>query len=168
MSLSDLFLPEFEQECAVTRRLLERVPFEQPEFRPHPKSMTLQALASHLVNLPAWVPLTLDQDELDMMPKGVPWKTPQMTSQAEALAAFDEGVAGARTSLKAASDATLKGLWKLTGNGQTFMEAPKQTVLRSFVFNHLVHHRAQLGLYLRLLDIPVPGVYGPSADEPGM
>lgn len=168
MSLKDLLLPEFEQECATTRRLLDRVPFEQPEYRPHPKSMTLQALASHLVNLPTWVPLTVDLDELDMMPKGVPLKTPQVGSKAEALATFDDAVTAARHSLEGATDAKLEGLWKLTGNGQSFMEAPKKTVLRSFVFNHLVHHRAQLGLYLRLLEIPVPGVYGPSADEPGM
>lgn len=168
MPLKDLFLPEFEQECAATRRLLARVPFEQPEFRPHAKSMTLKALASHLVNIPAWVPMTLEQDELDMMPQGVPWKTPQLSTKEEALTAFDQGVAAARSSLEAATDAQLAGIWKLTGNGQTFMESPKQVVLRSFVFNHLVHHRAQLGLYLRLLEIPVPGVYGPSADEPGM
>lgn len=165
MEIRALLLPEFDQEMATTRRLLEACPDGPAEYRPHPKSMTWQALVSHLVNIPAWVPLTLDQAELDMGPDGKAWTTPQMGSRAEALAAFDANVASARMSLAAAGDDRMAETWTLKGNGQVHLSAPKVTVLRAFVLNHLVHHRAQLGVYLRLLDLPLPGTYGPSADQ---
>lgn len=168
MLIKDLLLPEFDQEMAATRRMLERVPEDRLEWQPHPKSMTLQALLSHVVNIPTWVPFTLDHAELDMMPEGKPWTTPQQTVRETWMATFEASVAAARLSLDAATDACMEETWTLKGNGQVYFSALKRTVLRSFVFNHLVHHRAQLGVYLRLLDIPVPGVYGPSADEQGM
>jgi len=168
MLIKDLLLPEFDQEMAHTRKMLERVPENQLTWRPHPKSMTLQGLLSHLVNLPTWVPLTLDVAELDLMPEGKPWVTPQQSTRDAWLAAFDAGVVQARASLAAATDERMEETWTLKGNGQVYFAAPKKGVLRSFVLNHLVHHRAQLGVYLRLLEIPVPGIYGPSADDQGM
>lgn len=168
MFIKGLLLPEFDQEMAHTRKILERVPEDRLTWRPHPKSMALQALVSHLVNIPSWLPLTLDHAEVDLMPEGKPWVTPQQTTRQDWLAAFDSHAAAARACLEATTDERMEETWTLKGNGQVYFASPKKGVLRSFVFNHLVHHRAQLGVYLRLLEIPVPGVYGPSADDQGL
>ncbi len=166
MAMREVLLPEFDQEMATTRRLLERVPEDRLAWTPHPKSFTLQALLSHVVNLPSWLPLTLDQDVLDMAPEGrEPWKTPQMETRAAWIKAFDANVAAARTSLEKLEDARLGEMWALKAGAKVLFSAPKGPVLRGFVFNHLIHHRAQLGVYLRLLDVPLPGTYGPTADE---
>lgn len=166
--IRDLLLPEFDQEMASTRRVLERVPAERLDFRPHPKSMSLQGLLSHVVNIPTWVALTLELPELDLMPEGKHWETPQQTEREAWLKAFDTQAAAARASIAAADDARMAEPWSLKSQGHVHFTAPKQGVLRSFVLNHLIHHRAQLGVYLRLLDVPVPGVYGPSADDTTM
>lgn len=166
MAMREILLPEFDQEMAITRRLLERVPEDRLGWTPHPKSFTLQALLSHVVNLPSWVPMTLDQDVLDMAPEGQePWKTPQMERRAAWIKAFDANVAAGRASLERLEDARLAETWTLKAGAETYFSAPKGAVLRSFALNHLVHHRAQLCVYLRLLDVPLPAVYGPSADE---
>ena len=168
MSMKDLLLAEFDQEMGVTRKLLERVPLDPPDWRPHPKSAAIQGLASHVANLPAWLPLTLDHSELDLMPGGVPWKTPQLATTADLVAAFDHNCGPARTSLANATADRFDEPWSLLANGHLHFTMPKIKVLRYFVFSHLVHHRAQLGVYLRLREVPVPMAYGPTADgQPG-
>ncbi|HEX6625808.1 MAG TPA: DinB family protein [Pyrinomonadaceae bacterium] len=161
MGLSEALLPEFDHEMATTRKTLERVPGEKFDWKPHEKSTTLGALATHLANLPSWVGHTIDKDELDQPPLRIP---PAHTRD-EVLAAFDRNVAAARAALAGASDERLLGPWTLLQGGNKVLTLPRAAVLRSFVLSHSIHHRAQLGVYLRLNDIPVPAVYGPSADE---
>ena len=166
MAISESLLPEFDQEIAGARRTLERVPADKFDWRPHPKSGTMIWLAGHLANLPSWAPITINQDELDMAPGGKQMDPPPTPADtAELLATFDRCAAEARAAIAAASDAELMKSWTLLSNGRTLMTLPKVAVLRSFVMNHLIHHRAQLGVYLRLNDIAVPSIYGPSADE---
>jgi uncharacterized damage-inducible protein DinB len=166
MNISQSLLPEFDHEVASTRKSLERVPEGKDDFRPHPKSMTLARLAGHVAEIPMWAVSALDGDELDMNPPGAP-KTEAyvMTSRAAALATFDGHVSKARALLSTTSDEAMMRPWTLKSGGKTIMTMPKVAVLRSFVMNHIVHHRAQLGVYLRMNDVPVPSTYGPSADE---
>lgn len=166
MSMREALLAEYDQEMATTRRLLERVPEDRLPWAPHPKSMTLQALLSHLVNIPSWIPMTLDQPELDMAPEGQePWTTPQQTQRAAWMAAFEANVAAGRASLAQVTEARLAESWTLKAGGKPYFTQPKGGVLRGFVMSHLIHHRGQLSVYLRLLDVPLPSIYGPSADE---
>ena len=166
MALADALLPEFDQEMAGTRKTLERVPDDKLEWQPHPKSTTLGGLATHLGNLPTWAIYTLTQDSLDLAPEGKP--APRLEpakSRDELLKTFDENISKARAAIAAASDQELFKPWSLLHSGKTLLTLPKIAVLRGFVMNHNIHHRAQLGVYLRLNDIPVPSIYGPSADE---
>jgi uncharacterized damage-inducible protein DinB len=163
MLIRDLLLPEFDQEMANTRPFLERFPEDHLDWRPHPRSQTLQALVSHVVNLPSWMGTTLGTAELDFAAH-TDWKTPQVATQTEALAAFDAHVAAARTVLAATTDEAFAGTWTLRQGEKIFFTRPRTAVVRDFVFSHLVHHRAQLGVYLRLLEVPVPPAYGPTAD----
>jgi uncharacterized damage-inducible protein DinB len=166
MAISASLLPEFDNEMVSTRKTLERVPLDKPDWKPHEKSMALGALATHLSNIPTWVNYTIGQDSLDLAPGGTRLPAPEIPkSQSELLATFDDNVAKARSAIAGASDEELFKPWSLQSNGNTMLTLPKVAVLRSFVMNHLIHHRAQLGVYLRLNDIPVPSVYGPSADE---
>jgi uncharacterized damage-inducible protein DinB len=166
MSISEALLPEFDQEMATTRKTLERVPEEKFDWKPHEKSTTLGGLATHLANLPSWVGHTIDKEELDMAPPGQPpLRIEPARTRDEVLAAFDRNVAAARAALAGASDERLLGPWTLLQGGNRVLTLPRAAVLRSFVMSHSIHHRAQLGVYLRLNDIPVPSVYGPSADE---
>ncbi len=166
MAIRDAMLPEFDHEMATTRRLLERTPEDRPDWRPHAKSTPLGQLASHVAEIPGWVTFTLERTELDMNPGNEP-KTlrPIFTTRAELLDQFDRGVADARTGLATAMDDALAVNWTLKSGGHEIFTMPRSVVLRSFVLNHLIHHRAQLGVYLRMNDVPVPGSYGPSADE---
>jgi uncharacterized damage-inducible protein DinB len=168
MGLSEALLPEFDQEMANTRKTLARVPEDKLDWRPHEKSMTLGGLATHLANLPSWAAHGINLDELDVAPNGVPFRVEQIKSRAEALENFDRNVAAARAAITGASDEHLFKPWSLLSNGKTIMTMPRVAVLRSFVMNHMIHHRAQLGVYLRLNDVPVPSVYGPTADEGGL
>ena len=166
MAMNDMLLPEFEQEIAGARRTLERVPDDRLEWSPHAKSGTMGWLAAHLANVPSWAALTILRDDLDLAPGGKPLEpAPQPGSSAELVATLDRHAAEARAAIAGASDETLLQPWTLLQNGQAVMTLPRIAVLRSFVFNHLIHHRAQLGVYLRLNDVPVPSIYGPSADE---
>lgn len=166
MKISETMLPEFDQEMASTRKVLERVPLQNPDWKPHPKSSSVSALAAHIANMPDWAGLTLETDSFDYAPPGAPpYETPKFSSKEELLAAFDKSVAGARAALVAADDSKMLAPWTLMAGGKTMMTMPKVAVIRSFVMNHTIHHRAQLGVYLRLNDIPVPSVYGPTADE---
>lgn len=163
MSIAQSLLPEFDHEFAVLRKTLERVPDGKWDYTPHAKSMTMGRLAGHLAELGSWVNSTIDADELDFAKfKYVPFVP---TSPAELVAKLDEIVAKARPALAGASDADMMKPWSLRQGDAVFFTMPKVAVLRSFVMNHMIHHRAQLGVYLRLNDVPVPSTYGPSADE---
>lgn len=169
MAIRDALLGEFDQEMAGVRTTLERVPGDKFGWRPHVKSGTMIWLAGHLANLPAWASLSIDADELDLAPGGEPMPSPPEPDSVDALlATFDTNAAAAREAIAGASDETLMQPWSLLSNGKTLMTLPKVAVLRSFVMNHVIHHRAQLGLYLRMNDVPVPSIYGPSADEDPM
>jgi len=169
MALSDGLLPEFDQEMAGTRKTLERVPEEKFDWKPHEKSTALGGLATHLANLPWWAVITIEQDSLDLAPPGAPPpRIEPARSRQEVLEAFDRNVAAARAAIAGASDGEWLKPWTLLSGGNEIMTLPKLAVLRSFVLNHNIHHRAQLGVYLRLNDVPVPSLYGPTADEGGM
>ena len=166
MPFATLMLPEFDQEIASARRLLERVPEGRNDWQPHAKSMKLGRLATHVAEIPSWVAPTLTQDSLDIAPPGAPpYAPPAMTTTAALLALLEKNAAAARTALAATPDAALTHPWTFLYQGKALWTRPKLDVYRSFCLNHLVHHRAQLGVYLRLLDVPIPGMYGPSADE---
>lgn len=155
-------LAEFDQEMANTRKALERVPDEKLSFKPHEKSYSLLELASHVANLPTWTSVTLTTTELDL---DEPWDRQSPESRKEILAAFDTAVKEARPILEAASGEDMQVTWTLKSGDQVWFSLPRGAVFRSFVMSHMIHHRAQLTVYLRLLDVPVPGMYGPSADE---
>ena len=166
MAIADSLLPEFDHEMAGLRRTLERVPAPRLDYRPHPKSATLGELANHLAGVPAWVGSTMGGTELDFASPEVRALIPPPQATREGLLeVFDHGVAEARAALAAASDADFLVVWSGKNHGQTLFAMPRIGVVRSFVLNHAIHHRAQLGVYLRLLDVSVPALYGPSADE---
>jgi uncharacterized damage-inducible protein DinB len=169
MKLSDLFLPEFDQEMKSTRATLERIPEDKLAWKPHEKSMPLGRLAGHLAELAGWGAVTINQDSLDFMPPGgQPFQPTIATSQKQVLEIFDKNRDEARRAIAGASDEHMMKNWSLLRAGQTLMTMPRVAVLRSFCLNHVIHHRAQLGVYLRLNNIPVPSIYGPSADEGNM
>lgn len=161
MAMSDIWLGEFDHEMAGTRKVLERVPEARFDWAPHAKSMTAGALATHIAGIPSWVAPTLQRTELDLT--GYKEQVAQSTEQI--LAAFERNVEGARAALRACPDDAWGASWSLTGNGHTYFTLPRAAVMRTFVMNHIVHHRAQMTVYLRQLDVPVPALYGPSADE---
>lgn len=163
MSLAETFKMELAHEALSTRKHLERVPADKFDFAPHAKSMKLGALASHLAEVAGWTKETVLQDELSFnMDDYKPW-IPKST--AEILERFDERLAVGLKTLEGIEDAHFMKPWRLVINGHTAFELPRVAVMRTMVLNHTVHHRAQLGVYLRLLDIPVPSSFGPSADE---
>ena len=166
MAIVDALLPEYDHEMATTRKCLERLPDDKWTFKPHEKSMELGALASHLTSLLSWLPATAAGDEFDMNPPGgEPYKSPRHANRAETIAAFDENVDKGRAALAGVSDEAMLANWSLKSGGEVLFTMPRVAVLRSFIFSHNVHHRAQLGVYLRMNDVPVPASYGPSADE---
>lgn len=166
MSYSDAILPEFDQEMASTRKVLERVPEDKFDWKAHPKSNTIGWNANHVAEIPGWVEGTLTQLEWDFAPVGgEPYRTPSLKTRKELLDFFDRNVASARAAILAVKDDELGKMWTLLQGGQVILTMPRAAVIRSFVLNHLIHHRAHLCVYLRLNDIPVPGMYGPSGDE---
>ena len=167
MSIAQSLLPEFDQEMANTRKVLERVPDAKWDWKPHSKSGTTGWLAGHVATIPDWLTFTLQTESLDYAPlDGKNTYTPPKTeNQAQSLAAFDKCRTDARAALASASDADLAKNWTLLAGGQEIFTMPRIACVRGMIMNHLIHHRAQLTVYLRLLDIPVPGLYGPSADE---
>ena len=164
MTIAELLLPEFDQEMATTRRVLERVPDDKLGWKPHDKSWSMGDLSSHLVNLIKWAAFTMDQTEFDMATVPPEQMNQAAMSRAQLLEWFDANAAEARQAM-ARSDADYFVPWTLKQGSQVFFTMPRYTCMRSFVLNHLVHHRAQLAVYLRLNNIPVPAMYGPSADE---
>ena len=161
MALKEMLLPEFDQEAATTRLLLERVPAQDADWKPHPKSASLGALAVHVANLVSWLGMTLTSTELDLAVTPTP--APFTTVEA-LLATFDENVASSRAALAKAVDADFAVPWSLRSGGQVYFTFPRAVIVRSFALSHLIHHRAQLGVYLRLRDVPLPPCYGPTAD----
>jgi uncharacterized damage-inducible protein DinB len=162
MPISQALLPEFDQEMANTRKLLERVPDGKADYKPHEKSMSLGRLAGHVAELPGWAKNTLETQLLELQPGMQPYIA---TSRQELLDKFDKNVAGARPLIERASDEDWMKTWTLKFAGKEIMTMPRAAVMRSVVMNHLIHHRAQLGVYLRLNNVEIPGMYGPSADE---
>jgi uncharacterized damage-inducible protein DinB len=162
MPIVETLLPEFDHEMSITRKVLERVPGDRLDWKPHAKSYAAGHLAQHLATIPSWGFMTMSEPEIDLalLPPLAPLQT-----LGEILALFDQNATNARAALVGKSDAELKAQWSLKRDGHVIFSMPKHAVWRSFVISHLIHHRAQLGVYLRLLDVPVPSTYGPSADE---
>ncbi len=166
MPLNQALLAELAHEMATTRKTLERVPDDKFSWQPHPKSMSMGRLATHIAELIGWVPNILKLESLDFAPVGgAPYQPKTAASRAELLALFDKNVADAQAALGAASDADLMVIWTLLNGGNKIFSLPRIAVLRGMMLNHVIHHRGQLSVYLRLNDIPVPSLYGPSADE---
>lgn len=165
MSIAKSIVPELDHEMANTRKILDRVPEGRYDWKPHAKSMTLGRLASHLAELPGWGTYTMQVTELDIAPPGETRTGANLASKAEIMALFDKNLAEARQAIAAGADADFMVPWTLKKAGNSIFTLPRIAVLRSMVLNHNVHHRAQLGVYLRLLDVPVPSIYGPTADE---
>ena len=163
MRIIDPYVMELDREAASTRKFLERVPAEKLAWAPHPKSMTLGKLAMHLATLPNWA-LSLKDDRFDLGVNKVDVPAAPGTA-AEIVAIFDRSVAEAKKVLSGFDDAAAMGAWTLLMNGRTIFSMPRVAVVRNMLLNHAVHHRGQLSVFLRLLDVPVPGPYGPSADE---
>ena len=166
MSVAQMLLPEFDREIATTRRLLERVATETFDFKPHPKSGTMQWLAGHVALLPMWAVETMAKTELDLNPSdGSMEPPPAPTTTEELLQMFDTQAAAARAAIAGGADEDFMVDWTLLNAGEPVFTMPRVAVIRVFVMNPLIHHRGQLSVYLRLNDIPVPSIYGPSADE---
>lgn len=163
MPLNQTLLPELEQEGASTRKILALVPFTNPDWKPHEKSMTMLRLATHIAELPGWISMTINTTELDFAKSE--YKPFVAASNEELLKMYDESLAKAMEDLGNASDATLMENWTMRNGDTVYFTMPKMAVLRTWCFNHLVHHRAQLGVYLRLNNILLPSIYGPTADE---
>jgi len=167
MPMIEPMIAELQHEAGVTRKLLERVPEDRFDYKPHPKSMSLRELASHLVDSLGWVDATVNLDELHIDP--TQWKPFVAQTRAELLAAHDRNLAAALGIMKGVSDEKLLAPWTMRkADGTVAFSMPRVAVLRAFIIKHIVHHRGQLTVYLRLLDVPLPQVYGPSADEPNM
>ncbi len=162
MSIGEMMLPEFDQEMANTRKMLELVPEDKLDYKPHEKSMKLGRLAGHVAEMVAWGATTLNTERLDLTPD---MKPVDPKSRKELLELFDKGVSDARAAIAGAKDEDLAVMWTLTYAGQTIFSIPRGAVLRGMMMNHIIHHRAQLGVYLRLVEVEIPGMYGPSADE---
>ncbi len=161
MKYAEWILPEFEQEVANTRKVLEQVPDDKLDWKAHEKSNTIGWNASHLAEIPGWVEGTLTQTSWDI----AGYSTPELNSRQEILDSFDTNVASAKKAFEVVDDDVMQVSWSLTMNGNPLFTMPRSAVIRSFVLNHLIHHRAHLCVYLRLNDLPVPGMYGPSGDE---
>ena len=164
MPLIDALLPEFDREMGLTRRALERVPDGQFEWRPHPTSMPVGRLAEHLTEMPLWASTTLTESGIELAAPRPADYTPPAT-RAAVLTQFDARYKAARGNLINKTDAELAAPWTVKNGGKEVFTAPKATVMRNFVLNHMIHHRGQLTVYLRMLGVPVPSLYGPSGDE---
>ena len=165
MTIAQGMIAELDHEAATTRRLLERIPDADGSWKPHPRSYSLGDLSAHIVNLFAWATSTLEANEFDMAPVDGPAWTPRAFEGTDTLlATFDAAVAEARSRLLATSDAAMMEEWRLLKGGEVMMAMPRVAVMRTFILNHLIHHRGQLSVYLRLRDVPLPSIYGPSAD----
>lgn len=162
MTKAQAFLAELKQESIATRKLLERVPFDKADWKPHPKSMSLGQLARHVAEISGWFKETLLQDELNFEGKFVPVV---LNSHEDLMAFFEKNLTVAEEILSTFPDEKMGDMWTMRSGETIYFSLPKEQVARTWCLNHLYHHRAQLGVFLRMLDIPIPGTYGPSADE---
>jgi uncharacterized damage-inducible protein DinB len=162
MTISEMLLPEFDQEMANTRKILDCVPEEKLAWKPHAKSMTLGRLASHVAELAGWAVVVITEDKLEITPDMKPFSAP---TKAELMGAIDKNTTDARAAIAGASDEQLGKTWSFIYAGHTVFSMPRTAVLRNMVMSHLIHHRGQLSVYLRLIDVAIPGMYGPSADN---
>ena len=162
MAITDALLPEFDREMTTTRKLLERLPEDKLDWKPHPKSMSLGDLATHVATIPMWGSVTMNKTEIDLGGAG---RQAPVRSRAELLAMFDKHVTETRAAVAGKGDGEFMAPWTLKNSGQTIFTMPKAAVWRGFVMNHLIHHRAQLSVYLRMNDVPLPSMYGPTADD---
>ncbi len=167
MAIREGLLPEYDMEMAATRAVLERVPDAKLDWQPHEKSMTLGRLAAHLAEIPQWAEVMIGQDEFDLAPPGGSDHTPRtLGSTSEILEQFDASAAKAREMIAATSDEDFLKPWTLKKGGEALFSAPRIGVVRRQMLHHIIHHRGQLTVFLRLNDVPVPQTYGPTADEP--
>ena len=165
MKMTELYKGQLERELPITRRALENVPEGKPDWKPHPKSMPLGYLSALVANMPGWVAMAIKQDELDLSPKGGKHNAPTVLStRRELLKTLDESAAKSREALDGTSDDHLMTPWRLLVGGNVVMEAPRRVVIED-TFTHLAHHRGQLTVYLRLNEMKVPSIYGPTADD---
>jgi uncharacterized damage-inducible protein DinB len=162
MALMDPLIMELDREASATRRVLERVPTDKLDWRPHAKSTPIGKLANHIASLPGRFGPRLTESGFDVTKATPP---PAPTSTEEILKTFDEGISTAKKALAAIDDGTAMGMWTLSAGDKTIASMPRVGIVRTLLLNHTVHHRGQLSVYLRLLDVPVPSIYGPSADE---
>jgi uncharacterized damage-inducible protein DinB len=166
MSYAESLLPEFDQEMANTRKVLERISDDKLDWQAHPRMHTIGWNANHVADIPNWLVFVMTQPSLDIAPVGgESYASPKLTSRREIVDLFDRNVAAARKALTEATEADMGSPWTLSQSGNTIFTLPRSAVVRSMVLNHLMHHRAHLLVYLRLNDVPVPGMYGPSGDE---
>lgn len=163
MPLIDALLPEFDREMGLTRRVLDRVPDGKFDFKPHPTSRSLGQIAEHLTEMPYWTTATMTQAGIDGMTKPDGYVTP--ATRAALLALFDANLRNGRASLVGKTDGEFNAPWTLRAGGKEVFTMPKITVMRNFVLNHMIHHRGQLVVYLRMLEVKIPSIYGPSGDE---
>jgi uncharacterized damage-inducible protein DinB len=161
MRLADSLLMEIDQEAQTTKRVLERIPADKLGWKPHPKSYSLGQLALHIASLPGTVAAAAVPDSME----APSFSQPEPKSRQEVLDTFSKSLESAKDALKKMDDARLMSTWSLTKNGKVLMSVPRVGFIRSILMNHNYHHRGQLSVYLRMLDVPVPSIYGPSADE---
>ena len=166
MSISQSLLPEFDQEAVTTRKLLERVPADKFGWKPHEKSMTMGRLATHVAELVGWMSTILTTEKLDFAPPGgQPYVAYEPKSTPDLVAFFDKSVTETRAALAKATDQEMMQSWSLLSGGKVLFTMPRIACVRGMSMNHVVHHRGQLSVYLRMNNIPVPAMYGPSADD---
>ena len=165
MTIAQTLLPEFDNEMATTRKLLERVPEADAEWKPHPKSMTMGRLATHIASLPVWAISTMEQTEFDFSGANAEKaKEPAFESTRALVEMFDRNLKSARAVIERGSDEDMAVTWSLRAGDHRIFSMPRAGVLRSFIMSHIIHHRGQLSVYLRLRDVPLPSIYGPTAD----
>jgi len=163
MSLKDAFIAELKHETSLTHKMLERVPMDKADWKPHERSMPLGKLATHVAEIPHWISTIINIDEFDFQKHYQP--VPVTSSAAELLKISEEKTAAAIADLEKMTDAEFEKTWVVKQGDKVYFQLPKKVAIRSWAFSHQFHHRGQLSVYLRLLDIPVPGMYGPTADE---
>lgn len=162
MSMISMFRKELDRESAITRKMLERIPDDKYDWKPHEKSMTIRQLSPHIAELPTWITMVLTTEELDFAT--MPYDPPKVDNTQELMALFEKSLENGYQELKEENEVKMHEPWTLRNGDQVYSTEPKEDVIR-MAFNQVTHHRAQLGVYLRLLDVPIPGSYGPSADE---
>jgi uncharacterized damage-inducible protein DinB len=169
MAIRDSFLPEFDHEMSTTRKTLERVPEDKADWKPHDSSMPMGRLAGHIAEMVGFGAMPFQGESFDFAPPGTPRMQPTvMTSRKQLLEIFDKNVGAARAAISKASDEDMHKTFTLLNGGKTFFSMPRIEVLRGMILNHVIHHRGQLSVYLRMNKVPVPSIYGPSGDEGSM